>query len=69
MKETDIEIKYRDALRHCRPRHTVGDDFSLRHPKMQLSQRAKIFSPFDALKGFGEALEEERAKYAEEEET
>lgn len=68
MKETDIEIKYRDALRHCRPRHNVGDDFSLRHPKMQLSQRAKIFSPFDALKGFGKAIEEKLEKYVEKQE-
>ena len=34
-----------------RPEHD-GDVFSLRHPKMPPAQRAKIFAPFDALRGF-----------------
>ncbi len=34
-----------------------GDSFYVKHPPMELSRRAKIFSPFDALKGFDEELE------------
>ena len=41
------------------------DDFSLKHPKMQSSPRAKIFSPFAALKGFEEAIGEKVRVYAE----
>ena len=32
--------------------------FYLRHPRMPMSERAKIFVPFDALRGFREMLEE-----------
>lgn len=41
------------------------DDFSLKHPRMLLSQRAKVFSPFAALKGFEEAIGEKVRVYAE----
>lgn len=34
------------------------DEFYLRHPRMPLSERAKIFIPFEPLKGFREALDE-----------
>lgn len=37
------------VYRQGRPRHGPYDEFSLKHPKMPLAQRAKIFSPFDAL--------------------
>ena len=59
------ENKYRAAFGRCRPRHDPYDDFSLRHPKMLLGQRAKIFSPFSALKGFEEAIEEKLERYVE----
>ena len=42
--------------------HNKGDDFYIKHPPMDLSRRAKIFSPFDALKGYDEAI---AAKVAE----
>ena len=35
-----------------------GDDFYIRHPRMPLSERAKIFVPFNPLRGFQEALRE-----------
>lgn len=36
------------------------------HPRMPMSERAKIFTPFDPLKGFREALrEQERMAEAE----
>ena len=38
-----------------RPIHE-HDDFSIKHPKMSLQNRAKLFAPFDALNGFGEAI-------------
>ena len=37
---------------------TRPDDLHYGHPRMPLSERAKIFMPFDALKGFREAIEE-----------
>lgn len=60
-----MDRRYDCALRQGRPRHEPYDEFSLRHPKMQLGQRAKIFSPFDALKGFGEAIAEKLERYVE----
>ena len=65
MMDQSIEIKYRYAFSQRRPQHEPYDDFSVRHPKMNLSQRAKIFSPFDALKGFGQAIEEKLEVYVE----
>lgn len=35
------------------------------HPRMSLADRAKIFMPFDALKGLREALEEQERKSRE----
>ena len=36
--------------------HEKYDTFSIKHPAMDLGRRAKIFAPFDALKGFNEAI-------------
>ena len=53
---------YADVFRRGRPKHGkpgriyTYDAFYLRHPPMEISRRAKIFAPFDALKGFGEAV-------------
>ena len=63
--EYSTETKYRSAFYRGRPRHDPYDDFSIRHPKMQLSQRAKIFSPFSALKGFEEAIHEKLEHYTD----
>lgn len=49
--------KYANAMRCERPVHDVWDEFSYRHPKMKPGQRAKIFAPFDALRGFDLRLE------------
>lgn len=49
-------FRYRDVSRKGRPVHAPMDAFSIRHPAMPLSRRAKIFSPFDALEGFNEAI-------------
>ena len=60
-----MEKKYALAFRSGRPQHGTCDEFSLRHPKMSLQQRAKIFSPFDALKGFSESIEKKLELYVE----
>ena len=62
---TLLETEYLRALSCGRPKHGRCDDFSLKHPKMLLSQRAKIFSPFAALTGFEEAIGEKVQVYAE----
>lgn len=48
--------KYGDILDLSRP------EPSRRHPRMPLGSRAKIFSPFAALRGFDEELSEESAQ-------
>lgn len=60
-----VKQKYRFALSRRRPEHRRCDEFSLCHPPMPLEQRAKIFSPFAALRGFEEAIDEKRALYVE----
>ena len=57
--------QYRLMLALGRPKHEHTDDFSLRHPPMRLEQRAKIFSPFSALQGFEQAIDEKRRLYVE----
>ncbi len=51
---------YRKVLEKGKPVHDRNDPFSARHPAMDLDRRAKIFSPFDALKGFGDELVREQ---------
>ena len=50
------DFKYADVLRKGKPAHGRLDDFSLRHPRMDPGKRAKIFAPFDALRGFNFAI-------------
>lgn len=59
------DFKYADVLEHGRPAHAVNDSFAVKHPAMSLGKRAKIFSPFDALKGFSEAVEAKDELYCE----
>ncbi len=58
-------FKYRNVLEKGKPLHDKYDSFSIRHPTMDLSRRAKIFSPFDALKGFNEELFKTETKVSE----
>lgn len=51
--------------------HTVAiqrKDLHYGHPRMPLAERAKIFMPFDPLKGFREALVEQERKAREQRE-
>ena len=59
--------KYERIMNKCRPAHD-NDDFSARHPKMPIKKRAKLFAPFDALRGFSTAMLE-REHFEEEKET
>lgn len=59
MNTTD---KYNDIIDKERPQHD-GDEFEARHPKMSLENRAKIFAPFAALKGYEEAIDNASNNY------
>ncbi len=50
------DFKYASVFRKGKPQHDFYDAFRIRHPKMSAGKRAKIFSAFDALKGFSEAI-------------
>ena len=64
------DFAYRDVFAQSRPRHQKTDPFGIRHPSMDPGKRAKIFAPFDALRGFSAAImaETARAMTAEEKE-
>ncbi len=49
-------FKYQKVYDKGKPVHQKFDSFSIKHPAMDLTRRAKIFSPFDALKGFNEEI-------------
>ena len=53
---------YLDVYLKGRPRHQKTDPFGIRHPSMEVSKRAKIFAPFDALRGFSAAIMAETSK-------
>ena len=50
------DFKYMRVYLKEKPRHLGTDSFLLKHPVMERGKRAKIFSPFDALKGFSDAV-------------
>lgn len=54
-----MKLDYSDIIDRERPKH-IDDDFSRRHPSMSIKDRAKIFAPFDALRGFDEAIDEQK---------
>ena len=56
-------FRYKEVLRRGKPVHEKFDSFSIRHPSMPLEKRAKIFSPFDALKGYNEAISSKEVIY------
>ena len=58
-------FKYQDALRRGRPIHEKWDEFWMKHPPMPASRWAKIFSPFDALAGFDEAIKSKEELYVQ----
>lgn len=58
-------FRYRDVFIKGKPQHDIYDPFRIRHPVMDTRHRAKIFSPFDALKGFSEAVAAKDVLYKE----
>lgn len=54
---------YRGTIERGRTEHHKNGDFRLKHPSMDVVKRAKIFSPFDALKGFSDALAQKEVIY------
>ena len=50
------DFKYMRVFLKGKPRHLGTDSFLLKHPVMERGKRAKIFSPFDALRGFSDAV-------------
>lgn len=59
------DFRYRDVFLKGKPQHDHFDLFRIRHPSMDVGRRAKIFSPFDALKGFNEAIASKDVLYRE----
>lgn len=57
------KFRYRNAYEQGKPDHSSFDSFAVKHPPMALSKRAKIFSPFDALKGFHDAVSAKEMLY------
>lgn len=58
-------FRYAKTAARGRPRHEKFDAFFMKHPTMNVGKRAKIFSPFDALKGFNDAVASKEIKYVE----
>ena len=56
-------FRYRDVFLKGKPEHDKYDRFRIRHPSMDCRRRAKIFAPFDALKGFNEAVSAKSVLY------
>ncbi len=56
---TEAEEKYKDIINRAWP---ADPNLFLEHPRMPLSERAKIFAPFAALRGHSDRLSEETGK-------
>lgn len=57
------DFHYKKTFLIGRPRHDPLSRFRLKHPEMPCSRRAKIFAPFDALRGFNEAVASKEVLY------
>ena len=63
--ELPAGFKYTAAFLAGRPQHKKWDAFSLKHPSMERLHRAKLFSPFDALDGYGDSISSKNVEYVE----
>ena len=59
------DFRYRKIVNRGKPQHRKFDDFWMRHPTMDIGHRAKIFSPYDALKGFSDAVASKEVVYVD----
>ena len=57
------DFPYEAIWKGGRPKHRKYDEFWRRHPTMEVAHRAKIFAPFDALRGFDEGIHKEEVLY------
>ena len=60
-----VSFAHKEAFLHGRPKHRKYDDFWRRHPPMNTGHRAKIFAPFDALRGFDFCIMSKEVQYTE----
>ena len=58
-----VDFKYKAVFLKGQPQHLDLDSFRLKHPSMEQGRRAKIFAPFDALKGFSEVVASKETLY------
>ncbi len=58
-------FKYMDVFLRGKPQHEGWDAFTIKHPPMPTYRWAKIFSPFDALKGFDEVIGSKEVRYVD----
>lgn len=58
-----VDPRYESIFLKGRPQHEKFSDFWCRHIPMDPGHRAKIFSSFDALKGFDEEIEKKQVLY------
>ena len=49
-------FKYKNVFSRGKPEHKQFDEFFAKHPPMSSGKRAKIFTSYDALKGFSDAV-------------
>ncbi|MBE6726837.1 MAG: hypothetical protein E7576_16865 [Ruminococcaceae bacterium] len=64
MTEIPENFPYRETLLRGRPEHR-DDGFWEEHPRMERGKRAKLFAPFDALDGYGDAIRTKNTVYTE----
>ena len=58
-----MKDRYTKAYARGRPHHVEYDAFWLQHPFMPSGHKAKIFAPFDALKGYDECIASKEVLY------
>ena len=59
------DFPYKSIFLKGRPQHEKYDDFWRKHPPMDTVHRAKIFSAFDALTGFGDCIASKEVQYSD----
>lgn len=57
------DFRYQKVYTKGMPVHKKWDRFQAKHPPMSVNRWAKIFSPFDALKGFNDAIASKEETY------
>lgn len=63
-KEIPLSFPYIAVYLQGKPKHYM-DEFSHKHPTMERGKRAKIFAPFDALDGYGDAVRSKNVLYTD----